>query len=795
MPNENISSIKSKDNFYKNTTQKGNYGKVELEEKSNFSSKKLQNLEDTQSKEEAIKKTMDPPPSKIFLEILGNGSYNLSSSVVVRTERNVYLINVPEGLLRSSQHSRIKTTVIKDVFVTRFNINNIGGLPGFFITKEPIDNPDFKTRFHCVPNVLGFSNALRPISDENYGKTKASKSFVEIPPEKEKFKDEAFDIKYLPIINSNKSTGASYCFLFEGTLPQRKVDVNKLLESNIPSGPWLTKLKNGETVTLEDGRIIKPDDILFELDLTNDKTNLLILDVESIDEIESLRNSPHLLPYKNNKKNLHYVVHMVQEDVYKSNEYKRFMDEIYCNNAKNIIINGSASFYPTNSGIYHITQYNNLICPELYPLLHHCKDPISFTCDDDITREENYLTVKPFARFTMRGVPTSDDTMELSTCISSSNFIVPPNEKEKFNELLTEFKNECENDPLLKNGDIYPEITILGTSSAVPSKYRNVSSYLLRTSEKSLFLIDTGESTYSQLFNLYGPHQIDEILINIKACFMTHSHQDHINGLCNILFKRKEAFERKNIPYVPLVVTGPWSVKKYIITYHTFFTKLFDLIEFVPTGHKSDEVDISKLDTLTVNMEERIPSHLYNVKDWNLASIKAVPVKHVGFCNGYVFTDTNGRRFVFSGDTMPCELLIKEGENADFLIHEATFEDYHKDEASRKRHSTMEQAVTVGEKMCARYTLLTHFSARYHKVPPLPLYLDKKNVGIAFDFMTIKFNQWHLVPKLNKIFRLAYAIELFDVDSKVQQRVLAAGIEQIKRKIEEENAIPSKKIC
>uniref|UniRef100_A0A0K0FNB1 ribonuclease Z n=1 Tax=Strongyloides venezuelensis TaxID=75913 RepID=A0A0K0FNB1_STRVS len=804
IPNENKSPINNKDNFYKNTFQKSNYGKVKpnggrikinLDQKRNFLREKLENLENTRGKGETIIESMEPPPGKISLEILGNGSYTLSSSVIVRTERNLYLINVPEGLLRSTQHSRIRHSIIRDVFVTRVNINNIGGLPGFFITKEPMDIPDSKTRFHCVPNVLNFSNALRPISDENFGKTKASKSFVEITPEKDRFRDEAFDIKYLPITNSNKSSGVSYCFLFEGTLPQRKVDVNKLLESNIPSGPWLTKLKKEETVTLEDGRIIKPDDILFKLDLTNDKTNLLILDIESIDEIDCLRNSPHLLPYKNNKKNLHYIVHMVRENVYKSDEYKSFMDEIYCNNAKNIIINESASFYPTNSGIYHITKYNNLICPEIYPLLHHCDGLNSFTCDDDTTREGNYLTVKPYARFPMRGIPNSDDKMEISIDISSSNFIVPPNEKEKFEELLAEFKIEYENDPLLKNGDIYPEVTILGTSSAVPSKYRNVSSYLLKTSEKSLFLIDVGESTHSQLFSLYGPYQIDEILVNIKACFMTHSHQDHINGLCNLIFKREEAFKRKNIPYVPLVVTGPWNVKKYIVSYHTFFIKMFHLIEFFTTGHKSEEVDISKLDTLTVNMEERISSHLYNAKDWNLVSIKAVPVKHVGFCNGYVFTDTNGRRFVFSGDTMPCETLIKEGRDADVLIHEATFEDYHKDEASRKRHSTMEQAVTVGEKMCAKYTLLTHFSARYHKVPCLPLYLDEKNVGVAFDFMTIKFNHWHIVPRLNKVLRVAYANELFDIDFKIQQRVLAASIEQIKRKMEKEDAIPSKKVC
>ena len=41
-----------------------------------------------------------------------------------------------------------------------------------------------------------------------------------------------------------------------------------------------------------------------------------------------------------------------------------------------------------------------------------------------------------------------------------------------------------------------PMLCFLGTSSAVPSKYRNVSGYLLRISENSNVLIDCGEGTY-----------------------------------------------------------------------------------------------------------------------------------------------------------------------------------------------------------------------------------------------------------------------------------------------------------
>jgi ribonuclease Z len=77
----------------------------------------------------------------------------------------------------------------------------------------------------------------------------------------------------------------------------------------------------------------------------------------------------------------------------------------------------------------------------------------------------------------------------------------------------------------------------------------------------------------------------------------------------------------------------------------------------------------------------------------------------------------DGWSIVFSGDTMPTPNLIRAGENATLLIHEATMADDQADMAARKAHSTFGQAVAVGTSMKAETILLTHFSARYPKLP------------------------------------------------------------------------------
>ncbi|KJH40539.1 hypothetical protein DICVIV_13501 [Dictyocaulus viviparus] len=149
------------------------------------------------------------------------------------------------------------------------------------------------------------------------------------------------------------------------------------------------------------------------------------------------------------------------------------------------------------------------------------------------------------------------------------------------------------------------------------------------------------------------------------------------------------------------------------------------------------------------NVIEQMPREFFNKYSWNIQEIKAVQVHHTRMANGLIF-GIGRKRVVFSGDTKPCDLLVQEGMNADLLIHEATFEDGHEDDALRKKkHSTMGQTVEIGRKMEVRHVILTHFSARYLKVPELPAYLKEcGNVGVAVDNLRLRFDHFELVQAL-----------------------------------------------
>ena len=130
------------------------------------------------------------------------------------------------------------------------------------------------------------------------------------------------------------------------------------------------------------------------------------------------------------------------------------------------------------------------------------------------------------------------------------------------------------------------------------------------------------------------------------------------------------------------------------------------------------------------------------LKEMKLKSISAIRADHIAnsFCVAVVTQDDY--KIVYSGDTRPLQALIdlgKKDQKTNLLIHEATLGTPFLNDCIMKKHTTFTEAVKVSEEMEADYSIFTHFSQRYARIPTFEEFeVDAaKNCGIAFDHMVI----------------------------------------------------------
>lgn len=338
-----------------------------------------------------------------------------------------------------------------------------------------------------------------------------------------------------------------------------------------------------------------------------------------------------------------------------------------------------------------------------------------------------------------------------------------------------------------------PEITFLGTGSAVPSKYRNVTGIALRMKSGSM-LIDPGEGTYQQLERHFycqvdSKHKLEQFLMDLKLIWISHKHADHHLGIGLLLAMLPDVGPPKTIVCPTSIIN--WlsnliQVDKRLRGRFVCVPCSQTAISFPPPG--ADKAYRRRpLNQVTLEGADLSQS----MADLGLTHLESVSVNHCRFAYGLVLKHRSGWSLAYSGDTRPDERLWTAGKGVDVLIHEATFDSDMIDDARAKRHSTVAEAIDVGNKMQAKHIILTHFSQRYPKLPSLGDSFDSKppekasegaeeastvtptsavvcekkrngNVTVAFDFMCVRLSDLCWTPALLPSLRLLFPSENSD---------------------------------
>lgn len=293
----------------------------------------------------------------------------------------------------------------------------------------------------------------------------------------------------------------------------------------------------------------------------------------------------------------------------------------------------------------------------------------------------------------------------------------------------------------------------MGTSTSAPTKTRNHPSIHVKFLNHS-FLWDCGEGTQRQLI-LAGisPFKINQV-------FITHVHGDHLLGLGGLL-QTQGFLDRKD----PITVYGPKGVKKYVDFFAEWEYSFRDYeinVEEIKEGivyengdfkMSAFKVEHGQCPTFGYLFEEKVERNLDKEKLRKLGLLENPLCKElkdsgkVAWKGKTIYLDDVSRpirrnvKVAYTGDSNPCDEILKAAKEADLLISEATFSEELKEKAHDYGHMTAKDAARLAKKAGANRLILTHISPRYDENPKL---LEKeartifKNTDIANDFMRIE---------------------------------------------------------
>lgn len=200
------------------------------------------------------------------LEFLGTGAGSPSKSRNVTSialklldeSNEIWLFDAGEG----TQHQILNTTIrprkVDKIFITHLHGDHIFGLPGFLSSRSFQGGEQMGELTIFGPKgIKAFIETSLKVSQT---KLSYPVKYVEIEEEGKIYEDSRFKVL------ARKLDHRIECFGYrveEKDYPG-ELQVEKLRAEKIPAGPIYGKIKNGETLTLEDGRVIDGKDYIGE---------------------------------------------------------------------------------------------------------------------------------------------------------------------------------------------------------------------------------------------------------------------------------------------------------------------------------------------------------------------------------------------------------------------------------------------------------------------------------------------------------------------------------------------------
>ncbi|MEX2445373.1 MAG: ribonuclease Z [Alkalispirochaeta sp.] len=179
------------------------------------------------------------------------------TSVLLRREGEVFLFDAGEGTQVSLRALNLKWKKISAILISHTHADHVTGLPGMLMLSSQVDRDD---PLYVIgpPRIAEYVESNRKVLEMYINFEIRVREIVEPREPQLVFQGEGYSIHSFPLRHSRVCVG--YTLIEEDRpglfYPERAQD------AGVPRGPLWSRLQSGETVTLDDGRDVSPNQVL-----------------------------------------------------------------------------------------------------------------------------------------------------------------------------------------------------------------------------------------------------------------------------------------------------------------------------------------------------------------------------------------------------------------------------------------------------------------------------------------------------------------------------------------------------
>ena len=664
--------------------------------------------------------------NRMFIQVIGTGSNGLCPSFMACSDSRAYYFNIGEGCVRVARLHNMLPSRPTVLFFTQPCWEYIGGSASWYFERSIVDKDQKyigSVRTNDLMSYIKYFTGRHSMRDINCRQNEAGLGVYE---------DDNLSASIIDLHPRNDTCRPAQAFSFKLADVRGVFFPEKALELGIPSGPAFGMLAEGLSVITEKGDLIHPSQVMTA---GAKGSSFLVVDCPNESILEALVTNKHLQPewFSQTEQFMKLIIHITPIHILQTEKYCKWMSS-FGSNTHHLLLHSSLCpgevmcrdslkftlpFHLMNPNVFHFP-----CAPRQNPISKKDLDVCKYLNEDSVIFGRMLMkyhlkpqdsggidcssVTEPFEECVKKDLQDLKSSENLLNSIVNHRKLLSLNSSLDEKDVVTSLMKQ-ESTPQLADGDD-AFITILGTSSAYPTRFRSVSGVLIQTLNDGNVLLDCGEGSLQQMHLCFGRDTTHDIIRKLRCIFVSHWHPDHHIGVIGVL-KEREALTRDQENPDPVFVVCP---RGYMSTLKRF--------KNIPHSH------IDSYDTLTKPF------------CWDRTmSIKTVHVDHTPHACGAVLRKNGKWSIAYSGDTTPSDHLIKASRGCSLLIHEGTFEDRFREEALERKHCTYSDAVRIGRKTNAGFTILTHFSPR-HEMFPLKKRYSAPLTAPAIDFMSVRIS-------------------------------------------------------